>query len=96
MAPDPIESRLRVPSHHLLLDLIGESDRHLRQVEDLIPEVRFVARGDEIVMTGESADVERARTVLNELLYGWLYEIKAEFGAETEAEFLALARSLQR
>lgn len=68
MAPDPIESRLRVPSHHLLLDLIGESDRHLRQVEDLLPEVHFVARGDEIVMSGASDDVERARTVLDELL----------------------------
>ncbi len=68
MAPDPIESRLRVPSHHLLLDLIGESDRHLRQVEDLIPEVHFVARGDEIVLSGASDDVERARTVLDELL----------------------------
>ena len=61
MSPDPIESRLRVPSHHLLLDLIGESDRHLRQVEDLIPEVHFVARGDEVVLTGRPEDVERAK-----------------------------------
>lgn len=68
MSPEHTESRLRVPSHHLLLDLIGESDRHLRQVEDLIPEVHFVARGDEIVMTGTAGDVERARTVLDELL----------------------------
>ncbi|HEX9848215.1 MAG TPA: PhoH family protein, partial [Acidimicrobiia bacterium] len=68
MSPEHIESRLRVPSHHLLLDLIGESDRHLRQVEDLLPEVRFVARGDEIVMTGTDANVEKARTVLDELL----------------------------
>ena len=62
------ESRLRVPSHHLLFDLIGESDRHLRQVEDLIPEVHFLARGDEIVMSGEPHAVERARTILDELL----------------------------
>lgn len=68
VSPETIESRLRVPSHHLLLDLIGESDRHLRQVEDLLPEVRFVARGDEIVLTGTPADVERGRTVLDELL----------------------------
>jgi len=68
VSPEPIESRLRVPSHHLLLDLIGESDRHLRQVEDLFPEVRFVARGDEIVLTGAVTDVERARTVLDEML----------------------------
>jgi phosphate starvation-inducible PhoH-like protein len=68
VSPETIESRLRVPSHHLLLDLIGESDRHLRQVEDLLPEVRFVARGDEIVLTGTPAYVERGRTVLDELL----------------------------
>jgi phosphate starvation-inducible PhoH-like protein len=65
---DPIESRLRVPSHHLFLELIGEADRHLRQVEDLIPEVHFVARGDEVTLSGSGPDVERARTVLDELL----------------------------
>ncbi len=68
MSPDPIQSRIRVPSHHLLLDLIGEADRHLRQVEGLLPEVRFVARGDEILISGDEADVERAKTVIGELL----------------------------
>ena len=68
MSPDHIESHLRVPSHHLLLDLLGDSDRHLRQVEDHFPEVRFVARGDEIVLKGEELAVEKARTVLAELL----------------------------
>ena len=51
-----------------MLDLIGESDRHLRMVESLLPEVRFVARGDLIVLTGEEAAVEKAMTVLDELL----------------------------
>ena len=51
-----------------MLDLIGESDRHLRIVESLLPEVRFVARGDLIVLTGEEAAVEKAMTVLDELL----------------------------
>ena len=51
-----------------MLDLIGESDRHLRQVESLFPEVRFVARGDEVVLKGSDEDVEKARTVLDELL----------------------------
>ena len=68
MSPDHIESHLRVPSHHLLLDLLGDSDRHLRQVEDHFPEVRFVARGDEIVLKGDEGAVEKARTVLAELL----------------------------
>jgi phosphate starvation-inducible PhoH-like protein len=52
----------------LLLDLLGDSDRHLRQVEDHFPEVRFVARGDEIVLKGDEVAVEKARTVLAELL----------------------------
>ncbi len=68
MSTDQSETRLRVPSHHLMLDLIGESDRHLRQVESLFPEVRFVARGDEVVLRGSEEDVEKARTVLDELL----------------------------
>jgi phosphate starvation-inducible protein PhoH and related proteins len=68
LSTDQSETRLRVPSHHLMLDLIGESDRHLRQVESLFPEVRFVARGDEVVLKGSEEDVEKARTVLDELL----------------------------
>ena len=68
MSPDHTESHLRVSSHHLLLDLLGDSDRHLRQVEDHFPEVRFVARGDEIVLKGDEVAVEKARTVLAELL----------------------------
>ena len=63
-----MQSRLRVPSHHLLLDLIGESDRHLRQVEGLLPEVHFVARGDEILISGSESDVDKARRVVDELL----------------------------
>ncbi len=51
-----------------MLDLIGEADRHLRQVEALFPEVRFVARGDQISLTGPEQLVEQARTALDELL----------------------------
>jgi len=68
VSTEPIDSRLRVPSHHLMLDLLGEADRHLRQVESHFPEVRFVARGDEVALKGPDTEVERARTVLEELL----------------------------
>jgi phosphate starvation-inducible PhoH-like protein len=51
-----------------MLDLIGESDRHLRQVEALFPEVRFVARGDEIALKGPEPEAEQALSVLEELL----------------------------
>lgn len=68
MSSDHIESRLRVSSHHLMLDLLGESDRHLRQVESHFPEVRFVARGDEIALKGEQEAVDAALTAIGELL----------------------------
>ncbi len=51
-----------------MLDLLGDSDRHLRQVEKKFPEVRFVARGDEVAMKGDEAIVKQAKTVLSELL----------------------------
>ena len=51
-----------------MLDLLGDADRHLRQIEEHFPGVRFVARGDEIAMSGARDEVERARRVLDELL----------------------------
>lgn len=51
-----------------MLDLIGEADRHLRQVESLFPEVLFVARGDEISLRGQEDTVQQAKTALAELL----------------------------
>ncbi len=60
------EIMLRVPSNHLMADLLGERDHYLRIVERAFPTVRIVARGNELDLTGEGADV--ARTVLEELL----------------------------
>ncbi|MEX1037387.1 MAG: PhoH family protein [Acidimicrobiia bacterium] len=51
-----------------MLDLLGDADRHLRQIEEHFPGVRFVARGDEIALSGPSDQVERANRVLDELL----------------------------
>ena len=36
------------------------------------------------------------QNVLNELLYGWILEVKAEFGNEAESEIVRLANSLRR
>jgi phosphate starvation-inducible PhoH-like protein len=63
-----IESHVRVPSNHLMLDLLGEGDAHLRQLEETFPDVRIVARGNEITLLGKGTSVEDATTVLNELL----------------------------
>ncbi len=63
-----IESHVRVPSNHLMLDLLGEEDAHLRQLEETFPDVRIVARGNEITLLGQGPSVENAATVLTELL----------------------------
>ena len=90
MSPDQVELRLRVPSHHLMLDLIGESDRHLRQVESLFPEVRFVARGDEIALKGPEPEAEQALSVLEELLI--LVQEGQVLDARGVAEIAAMVR----
>jgi phosphate starvation-inducible protein PhoH and related proteins len=62
-APD---ERLRVPSNHLMLELVGERDAHLRALEEAYPDVRLVARGNEFMISGKRAS--EVRTVLEELL----------------------------
>ena len=59
---------VRVPSNHLMVELLGESDAHLRRVEDAFPLARIVARGNEINITGPDHEAGAAGTVLDELL----------------------------
>ncbi len=51
-----------------MLDLLGERDAHLRQVEDAFPDVKIVARGNEIDVSGPDVGSEMVRTVFGELL----------------------------
>jgi len=60
------DERLRVPSNHLMLELVGERDVHLRALEQAYPDVRLVARGNEFMISGERA--AEVKTVLDELL----------------------------
>lgn len=60
------EVRLRVPSNHLMQELVGEADIHLRKVEASFPDAKIVARGNEFTISGSSA--EQAKTALEELL----------------------------
>jgi len=62
------ELRLRVPSNHLMLDLLGQQDQFLRRIEKAFPEVKIVARGNEFQLTGPEQDAAKAHTVLAELL----------------------------
>jgi len=60
--------RLRVPSNHLMLELVGEHDAHLRVLERAFPDVRIVVRGNEILISGEPARAAEVKTVAEELL----------------------------
>jgi len=66
--PPDTEARVRVPSNHLMVELLGPRDVHLRRVEDAFPAARLVARGNEIDITGDEREIGLAHTVLDELL----------------------------
>jgi phosphate starvation-inducible PhoH-like protein len=51
-----------------MVDLLGERDAFLRQVQGAFPEVRIVARGNEFDISGPEQAAGHARTVLDELL----------------------------
>ena len=68
--PPATQIRIRVPSNHLMVDLLGERDAFLKQVDAAFPEARIVARGNEIVIdtASESAVGGMVRTAFDELL----------------------------
>ncbi len=66
--PPDTEARVRVPSNHLMVELLGTRDVHLRRVERAFPNARLVARGNEIDITGDEHEIALAHTVLDELL----------------------------
>ncbi len=66
--PPDTEARVRVPSNHLMVELLGPRDVHLRRVEDAFTAARLVARGNEIDITGDEREIALAHTVLEELL----------------------------
>ncbi|GMQ94291.1 MAG: PhoH family protein [Acidimicrobiia bacterium] len=66
--PPDTEARVRVPSNHLMVELLGTRDVHLRRVEKAFPKARLVARGNEIDITGDEREIVSAHTVLEELL----------------------------
>jgi phosphate starvation-inducible PhoH-like protein len=66
--PSDTDVRVRVPSNHLMVELLGNRDVHLRRVEEAFPGARLVARGNEIDITGDEREVALVRIVLEELL----------------------------
>ncbi|MEA2002325.1 MAG: PhoH family protein [Actinomycetota bacterium] len=68
--PSETQIRIRVPSNHLMVELLGGRDVYLKQVDKAFAGVRIVARGNEIVIEdfGEATTGELIRTVFDELL----------------------------
>lgn len=50
------------------LEIYGVNDQRLAQIEQEFPGVKFVARGDELKVTGESERIEKLKSVLGALL----------------------------
>jgi phosphate starvation-inducible protein PhoH and related proteins len=48
--------KVLVPDNHLMVGLLGERDEQLRIIEEAFPDVRIVARGNEITIEGDDAE----------------------------------------
>jgi len=57
---------IRVPGNHLMGSLLGEHDRHLRRIEEALPEADITVRGNEVHVSGPDASV--AATLFEELV----------------------------
>ncbi len=68
MTLELVERHLRVPANHLMYELLGREDVFLRAVDSAFPEVRMVARGNEISFAGPVGGVSEAEEVFEEML----------------------------
>ena len=57
---------IRVPGNHLMGALLGEHDRHLRRIEEALPDADITVRGNEVHLSGPGAPV--AATLFEELV----------------------------
>ena len=73
-----------------MVELLGERDARLRQVETSFPLAKIVARGNEISVTGPERETDAARTVLDEML------ILVQEGQQLDAERVDQVISLVR
>ncbi|MET0830853.1 MAG: PhoH family protein [Acidimicrobiia bacterium] len=67
-SPSIVDIQLKVPSNHLVVDLLGERDSHLKHIEAAFPDVRIVARGNQIDVHGAETEAQMVRTIFDELL----------------------------
>ncbi|MCP5036013.1 MAG: PhoH family protein [Rhodobacteraceae bacterium] len=75
---EPDEVLVEFPDNRLLIDLCGEFDRNLAQIEHLL-DVQILRRGNQLVLIGEASAREQATMILSAL-----YQ-RLENGKEIEA-----------
>jgi phosphate starvation-inducible protein PhoH and related proteins len=63
---DALETRLEFPDNRLLIDLFGEFNRNLAQIEESLS-VQIVHQGNQLALFGEPDDIARAAEVLHAL-----------------------------
>jgi len=84
-APEPShEALLEFPDNRRLIDLCGEFDRNLAQIEHKLG-VQIVRRGNQLAVIGERGDRSRAVAVLQEL-YARIESGRGIDAAEVEAQ----------
>jgi hypothetical protein len=49
-----------------------------------------------LIASGSANRGSVVQNILDELLYGWIYEIRSEFGPQFDAEVVRIAESLKR
>ena len=65
-APAFAETALEFPDNYLLIDLCGQYDRHLAQIEEALS-VQILRRGNRLSVMGEAEARESAARVLRAL-----------------------------
>ncbi len=62
----PLSVKIEVPGNHLMIDLVGQGDELLHQVEEAFSDVHILVRGN--VITIEGSQAEQAGRLFKELL----------------------------
>ena len=63
-----VHSKILVADDGLMLELLGQHDAHLRQLEEAFAPTRIVARGNELLLSGEPESTRHVQTSLQELI----------------------------
>lgn len=67
-AAEPSSAKIVVPAAYSMVGLLGASDAYLRTLERAVPDLDILVRGNEIVLTGDEADVTLIEQAIAEML----------------------------